>query len=191
MKTNFFKPVLVATIALATLSFTTLEIIKKKIDVKTSEVAWVGKKVTGQHSGTIQMKNGHFLMENQKLTGGEFIIDMSTIAVTDISGESRTKLENHLKSDDFFGTKKYPVSKLVITSAQKTGGIYKIKADLTIKEITKPISFDLKMEENSATANFQIDRAKYDVRYGSGSFFDNLGDNMIYDHFDVAVALKF
>lgn len=191
MKTNFLKPALLATVILSALSFTSLETIKKKIDIKESTVNWVGKKVTGQHSGTIQLKSGHFLMEDGKLIGGEFTIDMNTIAVTDLSGEYQTKLEGHLKSDDFFGVETFPTSKLVITSVEKTGDVYKITADLTIKEITKPISFDMKMEGNSASASFQIDRAKYNVRYGSGSFFDNLGDNMIYDNFDVEVLLKF
>ncbi|HET8810689.1 MAG TPA: YceI family protein [Flavobacteriaceae bacterium] len=191
MKTNFLKPALLATVILSALSFTSLETIKKKIDIKESTVNWVGKKVTGQHSGTIQLKSGHFLMEDGKLIGGEFTIDMNTIAVTDLSGEYQTKLEGHLKSDDFFGVETFPTSKLVITSAEKTSDGYKINADLTIKEITNPIEFDLKMVENTASASFQIDRAKYNVRYGSGSFFDNLGDNMIYDNFDVEVLLKF
>jgi polyisoprenoid-binding protein YceI len=131
-------------------------------------------------------------MENAELKGGEFVMDMSSITVTDLEGEDKAKLEGHLKSDDFFGVQKYPNSKLVITSvAKKSNGTYGVVANLSIKDKTNPVTFDLDWKENSASTKVTIDRSKYDVRYGSGSFFDNLGDKTIYDNFELHVELKF
>ena len=179
-------PVLVFT----TLSFTT---IKKTVDVEASNVEWTGKKVTGAHTGTIDLKEGFLnLTEEGKLVGGEFVMDMSTIIVTDLSGEYKTKLEDHLNSGDFFGVENYATSKLVITEASpKSGNIFTVTGDLTIKGKTAPVTFDMKVEENSASAKVIIDRTKYGIRYGSGSFFDNLGDKTISDNFELDVNLKF
>jgi polyisoprenoid-binding protein YceI len=174
--------------------FTTLAFIntKKEVNVEASTVTWTGEKVTGSHEGTINLQKGFLLMEDDKIVGGEFVINMRSITVTDLEGESQQKLEGHLKSSDFFGVEKFPEAKLVITSAAAKGnGKYGIVGDLTIKDQTHPITFDLKMEEDSAKAHLTIDRSKYDVRYGSGSFFDNLGDKTIYDNFELDVNLKF
>lgn len=189
MKKNFLKGAAASVIILTTLSFTTLNEIVK---IKESKVTWVGKKVTGSHTGNINLQSGHFYVEDGKPVGGEFVIDMTSLNVTDLSGENRGKLEGHLKSDDFFGTEKYPTAKLVITSiSEKENGNYGVVGNLTIKEDTHPVTFDLDWNQDSATTNLTIDRSKYNVRYGSGSFFDNLGDNTIYDNFDLIVDLKF
>tara|TARA_R100000935_G_scaffold32215_1_gene52748 strand:+ start:961 stop:1530 length:570 start_codon:yes stop_codon:yes gene_type:complete len=189
MKKNVLKGAAASVILLTTLAFTTM---KKEINIKESNVTWKGEKVTGSHTGTIGLKSGFFNMEDEKLVGGEFVIDMTSLTNTDLSGESKQKLEGHLKSEDFFGVEKHPTSKLVITSvAEKGNGAYGVVGNLTIKNITKPVTFDLNMKENSASAKLTIDRSKYDVKYGSGSFFDSLGDKTIYDNFDLTVNLKF
>lgn len=171
-------------------SFTT---IKKNVDVKTSTVEWTGKKVTGAHTGTIQLKDGFVnLTEEGELIGGEFVMDMNSIVVTDLTGEYKTKLEDHLNSDDFFGVQNYATSKLVITEvAPKNGNVYLVTGDLTIKGKTEPVTFDMEVQDNSATAKVVIDRTKYGIRYGSGSFFDNLGDKTINDNFILDVNLQF
>lgn len=189
MKNRILKGGIATVIVLATVAFTS---IKKQVDVKASTVTWTGEKVTGSHTGTIDLESGYFLMEDEKIVGGEFVMDMSSIQVTDLSGDSKGKLEGHLKSEDFFGVENHPTSKLVITSAAPKGnGKYGIVGNLTIKNETHPITFDLNLHKDSATANLTIDRSKYNVRYGSGSFFDNLGDKTIYDNFDLEVNLKF
>lgn len=189
MKKNVLKGAAASAIILTTLSFTSL---KKEIQIKESQVTWVGKKVTGSHNGTIQLKSGHFTVEDGKLLGGEFVMDMTSITVTDLSGDGKQKLEGHLKSDDFFGIDNHPTSKLVITSvAKKDDSTYGVVGNLTIKNITRPVNFDLKWSENSASTKLTIDRSKFDVKYGSGSFFDNLGDKTIYDNFELDVNLKF
>lgn len=189
MKNRFFKGGIASVILLTTVAFTDT---KKEVDVESSTVTWTGEKVTGSHHGTIQLESGHLILEDEKIVGGEFVMDMSTLTVTDLTGENKGKLEGHLKSEDFFGVEKHPTSKLVITSAAAKGdGKYGIVGDLTIKNETHPITFDLTMNGDSAKTELTIDRSKYNVRYGSGSFFDNLGDKTIYDNFDLEVNLKF
>jgi len=127
------------------------------------------------------------------LTGGEFAIDMTSITVTDLDGGMKGKLEGHLKSPDFFGVENHPVANFKITKVvpRGTGGSYKVVGDLTIKNITKEIKFNADVKDDMATANIQIDRSDFNVKYGSGSFFDNLGDKTIYDEFDMVVDLVF
>ena len=164
---------------------------KKEINANASEVNWKGKKMTGSHKGTIDLKDGFLLYEDDKLVGGEFEMDMPSINVTDLSGEGKEKLEGHLKSEDFFGVEKHPVSKLVFNSvAKKDDGTYGVVGNLTIKEHTNPVTFDLDLNGDSAYTALTIDRTKYHVKYGSGSFFQNLGDNTIYDNFELDVNLK-
>ena len=192
MKKNLFKGALASTVIVSLLSFTNVNAQEKKIEVKDSNIEWEGEKVTGSHEGTIDLKDGYFTMENGELKGGEFVMNMTSITVTDLEGEDKGKLEGHLKSDDFFGVNNHPTAKLVITSvAKKSNDTYGVVADLTIKEKTNSITFDLDMDKNSASTELTIDRSKYDVRYGSGSFFDNLGDKTIYDNFELDVELKF
>lgn len=164
-----------------------------KINTEKSTISWVGKKITGQHSGTISIKSGELLMDDDKLTGGSFVIDMSSLSVEDLkAGQGKEKLEGHLNSDDFFGINKYPEATLSIINVIGIGkGQYKVQANITIKDKLQEISFDANIGKGMATAEITIDRTKHDIRYGSGSFFDNLGDNMINDDFVLTVNLVF
>ncbi|SHG58405.1 YceI-like domain-containing protein [Salegentibacter echinorum] len=192
MKKNVFNSLMALVVVFSMVSFAGNPIKEKQVKVKQSEITWQGEKVTGFHEGTIALKDGFLIMEDGKLKGGEFVIDMTSITVTDLSGENKGKLEGHLKSDDFFGVKNYPTAKMVIKSAsKKNGNTYGVVGDLTIKGKTNPVTFNMEVEENEAEADIVIDRSKYDVRYGSGSFFDNLGDKTIYDNFELDVELKF
>lgn len=165
----------------------------KAINTGTSEIKWVGKKTGGEHSGTMKFKDGKLDFKSGKLTGGSFTVDMNSINVTDIkAGEGKEKLEGHLKADDFFGTAKHATSKLVFKSVKaKTANVYTVTADLTIKNITKPVTFDLTVNKNNATTSFAVDRTKYDIKYKSKNFFEGLGDNFIHDDFDLTVNLQF
>lgn len=165
------------------------------IDLVASTIVWKGYKVTGEHTGYVKLKNGTLDYSGGQLKGGEFVIDMSSIKCTDLEGEYAGKLEGHLKSDDFFGTTAYPTAKYVITKAIPTDskGNYKIVGNLTIKDVTKEVKFNANVNESGntvkATGNMKIDRSEYNVKYGSGSFFDGLGDKTIYDEFDISVSL--
>jgi len=187
MKT--MKSLLIIAVILTASAFTTP--IKKKIDISESSITWKGKKILGSHTGTINLKEGYLEMEDENLTGGMFVVDMTTITVTDLEGEYKGKLEGHLKSDDFFGIADHPTATLVINKATKDGNTYDVSADITIKGTTEPITFELEMGTSAAITSFKIDRTKFGLRYGSGSFSDDLGDKAISNKFTLDVTLKF
>jgi polyisoprenoid-binding protein YceI len=163
---------------------------KLNADTEKTKLNWKGEKVLGEHSGTVQLKSGWLTYENNKITGGEFLIDMPTIK----TAENNERLEGHLKSDDFFGVEKFPVSKLVLTeSTPFDKGTGTVKGSLTIKDVTNPVEFKATMQKKDDGQWFfskiTVDRAKYNIKYGSGSFFDNLGDKTIYDEFELKVNM--
>ena len=175
--------------ALVLTAFTSVE--TKQVDIDQSIINWVGYKVTGQHEGTITLQQGSLEFNDGQLTGGSFVMDMTSINTTDIQGDYKKKLDGHLKADDFFGVNKHKKATLVFTSVTKNETNYTVVGDLTIKGITNKISFDLVVSKNSATTSFQIDRTKFGIKYGSASFFDDLKDKAIYNEFDLKVFLKF
>lgn len=189
MKNFFFLSIL----AIAAFAFTTVS--TYTVDTAASNIVWTGEKVTGKHTGDVKLKSGSLQMENGKLMGGSFEIDMNSITCTDLGADMAGKLVGHLKSADFFGVDTHPTSKFVITRAipQDTKGNYKILGDLTIKEKTNPVVFKANVSTSggkvTATGDITVDRSLYDVRFGSGSFFDNLGDKTIYDEFFLRVSL--
>lgn len=165
-----------------------------KVNTTSSKVEWIGRKVTGKHNGTINIKEGVLKIKDGILLGGSFVIDMTSIKVLDMTGEYAAKLEGHLKSDDFFAADAYPTSKLIITQANAKGdGQFEVKGDLTIRDVTKQVTFLTQLtpdgKKYKATTNITIDRSHYNVKYGSGSFFEGLGDKTIYDEFDLAITL--
>ena len=179
-------------VAFMAFSFTTPEGDKKEINLENSKVVWKGYKVTGSHQGIISIKSGHLNFDKDELTGGSFEIDMSTITVTDLEGEYKGKLEGHLKSDDFFGVEKFPTSTLYFTSIKSVEkNSYDVTGDLTIKGKTESVTFKVSIYGSEANVSLKIDRAKFDVRYGSTSFFDGLKDKAIYDEFDLVADLEF
>ncbi|MBA9075493.1 MULTISPECIES: YceI family protein [Rufibacter] len=186
--------VLAALVALVTFAFAGKGA-DYKVVANQSKVAWVGTKVTGEHSGTISIADGKLVSDGKNILGGTFTIDMGSIACTDISdAKMNQNLVGHLKSEDFFGTAKYPTSTLVIKNAKATGkGQYLVSGDLTIKGITKPIQFPATIQhagnQIKANAKVTVDRTKYDIKYGSGSFFDNLGDKAISNDFVLDINL--
>lgn len=166
-----------------------------QVDAKQSKITWVGRKVTGEHSGNISLANGTLIYDGKTFKGGNFVMNMESITNTDIeSDEYKQKLIGHLKSDDFFSTSKFPKATLAIKSMKPAGeNKYDVKGDLTIKGITKEVEFPATIRTEAgvlkAQAKIVVDRTKYDIRYGSGSFFDNLGDKAIDDKFELNVDL--
>ena len=162
------------------------------VDTENSVIKWKGEKVTGFHEGIINIKTANLTFDNKDLTGGEVIIDMSTIECTDLSGPYKNKLEEHLNSSDFFNVTEYPISKLKITDCKKLNkNLYEVVADLTIKNVTESVQFETELLNNVASADLIIDRTKFDIKYSSGSFFKNLGDKMIYDNFSISVNINY
>jgi polyisoprenoid-binding protein YceI len=162
-----------------------------EIDTKASKVHWTGKKVTGEHTGYLSVGNGTVTVENDKVVGVQLSVDMNSIVCTDIKDEgTNKKFVGHLKSDDFFSVEKHPNVKFEITSMKPgTAGEYTVNGKLTIKGITNDVNFPAKVSVNNglvkAVGTAKLDRTKWDIRYGSGKFFQGLGDKMIYDEFEV------
>lgn len=155
-----------------------------------SNIDWVGKKVTGAHNGTISIKKGEIILNDGKLTGGKFIIDTSSIKILDITDPTlNAQFFGHLASDDFFSSEKHPEAMLEITSVIGDH----IEGNLTIKGITNPIGFNAAVSINSdvltATGLIIVDRTKYGMKFRSGNFFQNLGDTLIYNEFELNVNI--
>ena len=166
-----------------------------QVDAKGSSLLWTGSKITGSsHSGTISISAGTLTIGEGAIVGGEFSIDMTTITNTDLSGGMKGKLEGHLKSEDFFAVEKFPAATLVITGSDSHGGHMHVMGELTIKGATHPVKFDANVSEKdgmlTASAEITFDRTKYDVRYGSKSFFDDLGNKAINDEVMLSVKLS-
>lgn len=166
-----------------------------KADVAASKITWLGKKVTGEHSGTINLASGEITINKDMLTKADFQIDMNSLKSTDMSDEGyRTKLDGHLKSDDFFGVDKFPKASFVMDKAVKIQkGTTFINGRITIKGTTLPMTIKAVItdtpEGKRIYADLTIDRTKFNLKYGSGSFFDNLGDKTIYDDFNVSLNI--
>lgn len=173
------------------------------VSVSESTVKWLGKKVTGQHNGTIDILKGEVYVDNGKLTGGFVEMNMESIKNLDLTDKAMNdKLVNHLKSDDFFSAAKHPTSKFEITSVTEMNDPNKpnvnatVTGNLTIKGITKSITYpaEIKIENGilKCKADVGIDRTDWDIKYGSGKFFENLGDKMINDifHLELSVTAK-
>ncbi len=195
MRTSFAKLVVVGFLGM--LSSVGLANKSYLIDSKGSVIEWSGsKKITGSaHNGTIGLKEGEVQLDGKKLVGGKVVVDMASIVNLDITKkEDNAKLVGHLKSDDFFDVAKHPTSTITIkSSTQNKDGSYQVKGDLTLKGETHPVEFKAtpSADGKMATADLEIDRTVWNVRYGSGKFFKNLGDKVIADKIKLSVKLQF
>ena len=160
-----------------------------KVDTKKSKLNWIGKKVTGEHTGDISISSGILVVDGKLVKSGTFDIDMKSITVTDLKDSTyNQKLLGHLKSEDFFNIEKHSKANFVISKVTpKSGNDYDVSGKLTIKNITHDITFPATITSTAtnltAVAKIVVDRTKYDIKYGSGSFFDNLGDKAIDNDF--------
>ena len=181
-------------ISILVMTFTafTLNAQNLAVDVKKSTMKWHGKKVTGEHFGNISLKSGTLEIKDNQIVKGKFVIDMNSITNIDLTDATyNAKLVNHLKSDDFFGVAKHPEAVIeIVKSTPFVNNEATVEGRLTIKNITHPITFKARKDGTAILADLVVDRSKYDVRYGSGSFYDNLGDKMIYDEFDMSVRIE-
>ncbi|PRZ01763.1 YceI family protein [Marinilabilia salmonicolor] len=166
---------------------------KSELKVEDSQIVWTGKKVGGSHTGAIELLSGYLEKSGDSFVSGKFVADMTSISNHDIEDkDSKAQLVGHLKSDDFFSVDEYPTATLEIKNGEKVeSGNYKFTGTMTIKGQTNPVSFEAKVEGKTFSGKLVVDRSKYNVRYGSGSFFDNLGDNLIYDDFELDFEVTF
>lgn len=158
-----------------------------------SNIRWYGEELTGKiHFGDLSFKDAHIEVQDGIITGGNFVVNMTSLSVEDLSGGGKARLEGHLKSDDFFSVEKHPEATLKITQKAKVkDGVQTLFGKLTIKGIEHPVEFTMNLgENNTALARLTFDRSKYNVRFRSGSFFENLGDKLILDDIRMEVSLK-
>ena len=166
-----------------------------KIAVAQSNIDWTGRKVTGAHNGTIGIKSGELVLQDGKLTGGNFVVDVTSIKILDVTDPAtNAQFWGHLASDDFFSLDQFPEATFVITNvAAKENGVYNVTGDLTIKGITHEVKFKATVNNTSetliASGRITIDRTWYGIKFRSGNFFTNLGDTLIYNDFDLDVTL--
>jgi len=164
------------------------------VDVASAKLGWTGSKLTGSsHSGFISLAEGRFEVANGNVVAGSFTVDMNTISNTDLTdAETNSKLVGHLKSAEFFNVDSFKTATFVISNAavatDSMGNTHSISGDLTIKGQTRNITFPAKVSINNGMLNmmaaFAINRTDWGIKYGSGSFFEGLGDNVINDNID-------
>lgn len=166
-----------------------------KIVSSQSNIEWTGRKVTGAHNGTIAVKEGSITLNGDKLIGGKFTIDTTSIKILDVTDPAtNTQFAGHLASEDFFSIENFPEAVLeILSTTQQPDNNYHIIGDLTIKGITQPVDFDaqVNLDGDTVTASGKIiiDRTKYNMKFRSGNFFENLGDTLIYNDFDLIVNI--
>ncbi|WP_339701834.1 YceI family protein [Algoriphagus aquimarinus] len=182
---------------LFTLAFTAFSFAPEMATVNTSEstITWTAKKVTGQHHGKVPITSASLDYQNGRILGGTFEMDMTSLTVEDLTDAGMNKkLTDHLKSDDFFSVEKHNKSNFKITEAKTSNGKdYVLTGDLTIKGITKSVTFPATVAVNAgkitATGKLTFDRTHYDIKFRSGSYFENLADKLIYDDVELDVKL--
>ena len=157
-----------------------------------SIIVWTGREVTtSKHFGNIYFASGQFEVKSGLISSGEFVVDMTTIDNQDLPEERRPRLEAHLKSDDFFSVESHPTALLSILSSESLAdGKWLVSGELTIKTFTHPVEFEMLNSNDGWKANLVFDRSKYEVKFRSGTFFENLGDKLIYDDIELAINLK-
>ena len=165
------------------------------VDVASSVITWKGTKPTGAHNGTIMLKEGSLNVEGDKLVGGTFVVDMASMKNEDLDAEGGAKLVGHLSAPDFFDVATYPMSKFVITNVEEAEGKLAVTGNLTVKDVTKSITIPatLTTEGNVTTfksEKFNVDRADFNVKYGSKKFFDNLKDKFIDDMIEFSFTVN-
>lgn len=190
----------ILSLAFAVTAFAGGEEVKEKVvtvNPDASSIEWRGTKVTGEHNGHVKVRQGNVVLDdNGNLKTAYVQVDMNTITNEDLDGDSRGKLVGHLKSDDFFSVEKHPYAEINIDDFKpgKESGTYIANGNLTIKGKTEPVSFPFTYQNNgkdfTANGTLTFDRSKYDVRYGSPSFFNDIGDKAIHDDVELKFTIK-
>ena len=163
------------------------------LNTSSSELKWTGTELTTKiHYGSIDFKSGSITLSEGQPVSGKFVVNMTTLKNEDLPEAYRGRLEGHLKSDDFFSVDKFSEAILEINGSNKlSSGSFDVNGNLTIKGITEPINFSMSTSDDHWVANLTFDRSKYNVRFRSGTFFENLGDKLIYDDIVIETKLRF
>ncbi|SFN87171.1 Polyisoprenoid-binding protein YceI [Bizionia echini] len=169
---------------------------KYLVDTDASTIMWKGFKPTGSHTGTIQLESGVFTMNGDAIESGSFLVDMTSLNVTDIPEEEEDhgKLTGHLKSPDFFDVETFPASAFEVTGFTSENGKMMLSGNLKMKDVENNISIPVTITENNdsvtiTSETFTVDRSKWNIKYGSKSFFDDLGDKFINDDMELQITI--
>jgi polyisoprenoid-binding protein YceI len=167
-----------------------MEIKKFKVLSSLSNIDWKGRKITGEHNGTIAIKEGEFSLNEGKLTAGKFIIDTTAITVLDITDPvTNAQFTSHLASNDFFASAEFPDAIFEMTTVNNNH----IEGNLTIKGITHTITFGAAIQVTgdmlTAMGTIIIDRTWFGIKFRSGNFFKDLGDTLVYNDFELNVHI--
>ncbi|WP_455108628.1 YceI family protein [Porphyromonas sp.] len=173
------------------------------VDSTASALSWKGFKPGGEHYGKLPISAGQLDIKDDVLHGGYVTIKMDGIIVEDLKAEEGgDKLKAHLEGEDFFDVAKYPEAKFELTDVPAEGlkiaDIKELKGNLTLKDVTKNITIPVaSIQRDAATGKysftsqtFRINRADWNVKYGSKSFFTGLGDKFINDDIELSFVLQ-
>lgn len=168
------------------------------VDTDASQIVWNASKVGGKHNGTIGISQGSLQINDGNIAGGEFIIDVNSITVLDLEGESKMKLEGHLRTGDFFEAETYPTGNFSITSVDAAdtndeGITHYINGNLTLKGAAKSVKLPamVSMQDgriNATTLPFTINRTDWSINYGSG-IIGTAKDKIIHDEVGLVINL--
>jgi polyisoprenoid-binding protein YceI len=184
-----------AVMLLFLVSFTKPKAETFQVDTTKSVIHWVGKTIVDRkHTGTLHLSKGSLILDGNKVTGGDFTLNMSTIKVTDLPAERAPNLERHLKDEDFFDVTKFPQGSFKITKVTYNGNTATITGNLTLKNITKSITFPATVQRTGDTVTasakgVKFNRTEFDVKHRSGNFFSGLGDRAIEDDIVIDIEL--
>ncbi len=176
---------------------TTQDIEVEEMIVRSGQLSWTASKTGGQHQGTVEVKEGSLTVKGKEVLTGRLVVDMNTIKNIDLEGEKKTKLENHLRSADFFDVENYPVTEFVVTVARTSSAdataTHEMTGDLTIKDITRSITVPVNISLVGdkilvATPAFTINRTEWNLNYRSG-ILGTAADKLIHD--DVSLMVTF
>ena len=161
---------------------------KSVVDTDKTVFKWKGsKKVGSHHWGFIKLKSAKASVDGDKISSGEFVMDMTSFTVEDLSGEWEQKFLTHVKTEDFFLVKKWPTAKLVITGQPAAN---KVSGNLTVKDKTHPVTIPFEKKDGKYVGTLTFDRTKYGITYGSENFFKNLvADRVINNEVEVSFEI--
>ncbi len=167
-----------------------------KVDTSESTIKWEASKPTATHYGAVELSSGTLLANGGEIEAGDFTMDMNTITVGDLEGDDRAALEAHLKGTaegkegDFFNAKEFPIAKFEMTGIVDN----MVKGNLTIKDQTIAVEFPAKINVTDdkltlESEQFELDRTKWGINFGSKSVFPNLGDKFVNDIMKITIFL--
>ena len=163
--------------------------------VSKSTLIWKGHKIMGSHEGELDLKSGYLTGNKTNITGGKFVVDMTSIRAKSLmdggDDHDKSELAAHLRDGDFFDAPKFPTAEFVISRTKQVGNKIEVTGNMTIKGVTQPVTFLSTWTNGTLKANVEVDRTKFNIKYGSGTFFGNLGDRAIKDNFSLDITIPF